>query len=135
LNRFKPSIVSEKTIEIEVTPVTSMGIAVDPICKMDVDMSAALYTSSYGGKTYYFCAKYCKDTFNADPEKYKDADHIEEEVISEVAIDPICKMDVDIATATLVSEYQGKKYYFCAQYCKDTFEADPETYKDQDFRG
>ncbi|MHA2386345.1 MAG: HAD-IC family P-type ATPase, partial [Candidatus Thorarchaeota archaeon] len=71
LNRFKPSIPEGQIEEFEVTPVTSMGIAVDPICKMDVDMSAALYTSKYAGKTYYFCAQYCKDTFNADPEKYK----------------------------------------------------------------
>jgi Cu+-exporting ATPase len=51
-----------------------------------------------------------------------------------VAIDPICKMDVDIPTAKLVSEYKGKKYYFCAQYCKDTFEADPAKYEGQDVR-
>ena len=134
LNRFRPSVFDELPVEIEVTPVTSMGIAVDPICKMEVDMSAALYSSNYDGKTYYFCAEYCKDTFDADPEKYID-EPVEEEVSSGVAVDPICKMDVDKATATLVSEYQGKKFYFCAQYCKDTFDADPETYKDQDFRG
>jgi Cu+-exporting ATPase len=134
LNRFKPSLSADLPEEIEVTPMTSMGIAVDPICKMDVDMSAALYSSNYGGKTYYFCAKYCKDTFDADPETYKDADQVEEEVTSGLAIDPICKMDVDKTTANLVSEYQGKKYYFCAQYCKDTFEADPEEYKDKDVR-
>jgi Cu+-exporting ATPase len=131
LNRFKPSEQELSIDDLEVTPVTSMGIAVDPICKMDVDMSAALYSSNYNGKTYYFCAKYCKDTFDADPEKYKDEDTREPKVPA-IAIDPICKMDVDTATATLVSEYQGKKYFFCAQYCKDTFEADPEKYKDQD---
>jgi Cu+-exporting ATPase len=51
-----------------------------------------------------------------------------------VAIDPICKMDVDIATATLVSEHKGKKYYFCSPYCRTTFDANPEQYENQDFR-
>ncbi|MHA1926118.1 MAG: HAD-IC family P-type ATPase, partial [Candidatus Thorarchaeota archaeon] len=133
LNRFKPSIPEGQIEEFEVTPVTSMGIAVDPICKMDVDMSAALYTSKYAGKTYYFCAQYCKDTFDADPEKYKDEDTREPKALA-IAIDPICKMDVDIATAELVSEYEGKKYYFCAPYCKQTFDSDPERYRDQDIR-
>ena len=135
LNRFKPSILAESPVELEVTPVTSMGIAIDPICKMEVDMSAALYSSQYDGKTYYFCAKYCLDTFEADPEKYTGEEQVEEEVVaSGIAVDPICKMDVDIATATLVSEYNGKKYYFCNPYCKDTFDNNPEEFKDQDFR-
>ena len=135
LNRFKPDVLTEPPVDLEVTPMTSMGIAIDPICKMEVDMSAALHSSQYGGKTYYFCAKYCLDTFEADPEKYKDADHVEEKkVASGVAVDPICKMDVDIATATLVSDYDGKKYYFCNPYCKETFDNNPEEYKDQDFR-
>jgi Cu+-exporting ATPase len=131
LNRFKPSIPKGQVEEFEVTPVASMGIAVDPICKMDVAMSAALYSSKYKGKTYYFCAKYCKDTFDADPEKYKNEDTREPKAPA-IAIDPICRMSVDVATATLVSEYEGKSYYFCAQYCKDTFDANPKTYRDQD---
>lgn len=52
----------------------------------------------------------------------------------EIAIDPICKMDVEIAAATLVSEYKAKKYYFCNPYCKSTFDANPEQYQNQDHR-
>jgi len=66
-----------------------------------------------------------------------DTDSIAESEMHEVpaiAIDPICKMDVDTVTATLVSEYNGKMYYFCNPYCKDTFDANPEEYKDKDFR-
>jgi Cu+-exporting ATPase len=51
-----------------------------------------------------------------------------------VAIDPVCKMDVETATATLTSEYNGKRYYFCNPYCKTTFDAHPEQYENQDFR-
>ncbi|MFW9786098.1 MAG: heavy metal translocating P-type ATPase [Candidatus Thorarchaeota archaeon] len=47
-----------------------------------------------------------------------------------VAVDPICKMEVDIATADLYSDYEGKRYYFCNPNCKDNFEANPEQYKE-----
>ncbi len=45
-------------------------MAVDPVCKMDVDEKSAKYTTQYKGKTYYFCAPGCKKTFEANPEKY-----------------------------------------------------------------
>ena len=45
-----------------------------------------------------------------------------------MAIDPICKMTVDEKTAKLISEYKGKKYYFCAPGCKKKFDADPAKY-------
>ena len=44
------------------------------------------------------------------------------------AIDPICNMTVDIATARHVSEYQGQQVYFCAPGCKAKFDANPEQY-------
>jgi YHS domain-containing protein len=45
-------------------------MAIDPVCKMQVDESKAAGTSEYNGKTYYFCAPGCKRKFDADPEKY-----------------------------------------------------------------
>jgi len=45
-----------------------------------------------------------------------------------VAVDPVCKMDVDPATARFTSEYKGKTYYFCAPGCKKLFEKNPEAY-------
>ncbi|MDK2916415.1 MAG: hypothetical protein PWR25_972 [Euryarchaeota archaeon] len=45
-----------------------------------------------------------------------------------MAVDPVCKMDVDEATAKFTSEYRGKTYYFCAPGCKKLFERDPEAY-------
>jgi P-type Cu+ transporter len=43
-----------------------------------------------------------------------------------MAIDPICGMTVDPATAAGRYEYKGHTYYFCAASCLDTFKADPE---------
>ena len=43
-----------------------------------------------------------------------------------MAIDPICGMTVDPATAAGSLEYQGQRYYFCGLSCLDRFKADPE---------
>jgi YHS domain-containing protein len=43
-------------------------------------------------------------------------------------LDPVCKMDVDEKTARYVSEYKGKKYYFCAPGCKILFDKEPEKF-------
>jgi Cu+-exporting ATPase len=42
----------------------------DVVCGMNVDPAKAAATSEYNGKTYYFCAKACKNKFDADPGKY-----------------------------------------------------------------
>jgi Cu+-exporting ATPase len=39
------------------------------------------------------------------------------------AIDPICGMVVDIATAQHILERNGQTYYFCCAGCKAAFEA------------
>jgi YHS domain-containing protein len=45
-------------------------IAIDPVCKMEVEIETAEWTSEYRGETYYFCAPGCKRSFDQDPEKY-----------------------------------------------------------------
>ena len=42
--------------------------------------------------------------------------------------DPVCGMMIEDTTAAARSTYQGKTYYFCAQECKTTFDANPERY-------
>ena len=44
------------------------------------------------------------------------------------AIDPVCGMTVEIATAKYMSEYQDQLYYFCAPGCKLSFDRGPEKY-------
>lgn len=48
---------------------------------------------------------------------------------AEEAIDPVCGMTVEIATARYVTEYNGQKVYFCAAGCKRAFEKEPERYR------
>jgi len=45
-------------------------MAIDPVCKMQVEENKAKWTTVYKGKTYYFCAMGCKIAFEKDPEKY-----------------------------------------------------------------
>ena len=45
-------------------------MAIDPVCKMEVDKKSAAATSEYRGTIYYFCAPGCKVAFDKDPEKY-----------------------------------------------------------------
>jgi len=45
-------------------------MAVDPICKMEVDEKTAKFKSEYKEKTYYFCAPGCKKEFDDNPEKH-----------------------------------------------------------------
>ena len=44
-----------------------------------------------------------------------------------MAIDPVCKMEVDEGKADSL-EYRGKKYYFCAPACKWAYEQSPEQF-------
>lgn len=52
---------------------------------------------------------------------------VAEEIVAE-AIDPVCGMSVEIATARYVSEYNGAKFYFCARSCMNSFNKEPEKY-------
>ena len=45
-----------------------------------------------------------------------------------MAIDPVCKMEVEETKAAPASQYEGKEYYFCAVGCKKAFDEDPEKY-------
>lgn len=42
----------------------------DPVCRMEVSRTTAVEELIYQGKTYYFCARTCKEAFEADPAKY-----------------------------------------------------------------
>jgi YHS domain-containing protein len=42
--------------------------------------------------------------------------------------DPVCGMQVDENKAPATSSYQGKKYSFCGQECKEKFDGQPQHY-------
>ena len=45
-------------------------IAIDPVCKMAVEIETAEWKSEFNGETYYFCAPGCKRSFDKEPQKY-----------------------------------------------------------------
>ena len=47
-----------------------MTIAIDPVCKMEVEVETAEHKLEYNGQMYYFCAPGCKHSFKKEPEKY-----------------------------------------------------------------
>jgi YHS domain-containing protein len=54
-----------------------------------------------------------------------------EKDMSNIAIDPVCGMEVEIESAAGKSEYGGKTYYFCATGCKKAFDENPQQYIDK----
>jgi xanthine dehydrogenase accessory factor len=46
----------------------------------------------------------------------------------ETAIDPVCGMTVEIATARHHTSYEGREFYFCCPSCKRHFERNPQEY-------
>jgi Cu+-exporting ATPase len=47
---------------------------------------------------------------------------------AQLAIDPVCGMTVDPATAEHRSEFGGKTYHFCSAGCKVAFDDHPDRY-------
>ena len=103
----------------------------DLVCGMMIDPKTAAATSEYKGKTYYFCAKGCKDAFLADPTKYLNKTNAVVAVAGPnpgagKAIDPVCGMEISPARAVGKSQHKGKTYYFCSEQCKRDFDKNPE---------
>jgi len=46
-----------------------MLMAIDPVCKMQVDEKKSL-KSAVNGKDYYFCSPACKQNFENNPRKF-----------------------------------------------------------------
>jgi YHS domain-containing protein len=44
------------------------------------------------------------------------------------AVDPVCQMTVDIATARHTAELDGVTYYFCCPHCRARFVKEPQVY-------
>ena len=51
----------------------SQGFALDPVCGMPLDTSAAKYKHSHAGQRWYFCSQHCLDRFAAEPERHAKA--------------------------------------------------------------
>jgi xanthine dehydrogenase accessory factor len=126
--RFSKSIdweayLSAAVAQVEAAPVIESAptTAIDPVCGMEVTIAKAKASYEYEGQMYYFCCNGCKLTFTKNPEQYI-------QMQPTIAIDPVCHMEVEIATAQYTSEHNGETIYFCCAGCKSAFDKAPETY-------
>ncbi len=100
----------------------------DPVCGMTVDRNTAL-RAELGGTTYHFCSDACRQSFlmGGGPGDRDGHGHDSGTPARATAIDPVCTMTVDPATA-LSAEVGGATYYFCAEYCRDLFVSNPAAF-------
>jgi Cu+-exporting ATPase len=45
-----------------------------------------------------------------------------------VVKDPVCGMDIELATAARQTEHDGQTYHFCSSMCKEKFDHNPAQY-------
>jgi Cu+-exporting ATPase len=98
-------------------------MAIDLVCGMIVDEKSAPAKTTYGGTGYYFCATYCREAFDREPQKF-----VQGEKEWGEALDPVCGMTVEIPHAAAMSVYKGQFIYFCNVACKEKFDASPEKF-------
>ncbi len=120
----------------------STAKAIDPVCGMTVDPVAAKHRFTHDGAEYVFCCSGCRDKFAADPARYLATSkqpkqhgsccgghgHAKSEPAGALALDPVCGMSVDPATAKHRHTHAGKEYFFCSAGCRQKFAADPQKY-------
>lgn len=79
-----------------------MNTAIDPICKMTVDVESPRGgTHDYEGVTYYFCNPRCREKFAADPQSYLQSDDSKNEVSAPPPPSGtrwICPMDPEVVS-------------------------------------
>jgi Cu+-exporting ATPase len=135
---------------------TAKTTELDLVCGMTVDPAAARKHIKHAGKTYYFCSSHCADKFRHDPAHYVNqnaaqtsgqnsasphlsSSHAHGSIATQESSpkekdsaakqkDPVCGMDVNLATAKHTFEHAGKTHYFCCSGCLEKFRADPGRY-------
>jgi YHS domain-containing protein len=115
-----------------------VGYAIDPVCGMQVRSADAPAMTVHDGVMIHFCSDRCKDRFVTNPQRFvgegatpegmepsgpvsvgigrNPVDH------SAKAIDPICGMTVDPATAAAHRQRGGDDVWFCSEGCAATFD-------------
>jgi YHS domain-containing protein/uncharacterized membrane protein YraQ (UPF0718 family) len=100
--------------------------AKDPVCGMTVDRSRAK-RAEIDGTIYYFCSETCRTAFANEGRHSGHGDHTGHAHAAQIAIDPVCEMRVDPATA-FSADVDGITYYFCADYCRELFVSNPAAF-------
>jgi Cu+-exporting ATPase len=116
-----------RSLSLSIAPSST---AIDPVCGMTVDTASAAATATHEGKTYYFCHPHCKQRFLANPQQFLKGPAAPGLSMAppSTAIDPVCGMTIDTASAAATATHEGKTYYFCHPHCKQRFQANPQQF-------
>ena len=98
------------------TDTSTNAVTRDPVCGMEVSLSAGKPSLEHLGQQYHFCCEGCLKKFSAAPDDYMEAR------------DPVCGMTVQRATARYMTRHDGVRFYFCSGRCQTRFEASPEEF-------
>jgi YHS domain-containing protein len=72
---------------------------------------------------HLLAAEFFRQSFCALPESISEGEN-------PMPIDPVCKMEVNIADAAASHDYHAETLYFCSIDCLHKFERDPAVYMD-----
>lgn len=104
-------------------PAVVAGVATDPVCGMQVETATAAAHTVKNGVDYWFCSQHCLEKFeSAHPPAASVPKPLRALPTGGKAVDPICGMEVDIATAPAHAVRDGQDYYFCCEGCQTKFE-------------
>ena len=68
--RFKNVVHPVMLFELLPADVVHTSIAIDPVCRMQVQIDHSVAKTEYGGKNFWFCSRECQRTFSESPELY-----------------------------------------------------------------
>ena len=101
------------------------GVAIDPVCGMQVAKDSPAAVAVVDGVRYYFCAPRCQDRFSKDPAKFLHEIPIMIEDPDGDAIDPICGMKVNSKQPPARGEGLEGPVFFCSEGCRGRWLAGP----------
>ncbi|MFI5035084.1 MAG: permease [Acidimicrobiales bacterium] len=109
-----------------------LGYAIDPVCGMQVSIASAPERAEHAGKVYHFCSGRCRTKFEADPGRHAGgtakSDPVAKSDGATLAVDPVCGMSVDPASAAAHRTHEGREVWFCGEGCAARFDDDPERF-------
>ena len=68
--RFRNAAYPVAVFELAHVSASARAAAIDPVCRMQVEIAHAIATIAHAGATHHFCSLKCADEFAKAPELY-----------------------------------------------------------------
>jgi hypothetical protein len=101
------------------------GVAIDPVCGMQVAKDSPAAVAVVDGVHYYFCAPRCQDRFVKEPATFLGQTPVMMEDPNGDATDPICGMKVNSKQPPAQADSPTGPVYFCSEGCRGQWLAGP----------